>query len=272
MDTIFDDPSPEALVGAIEKNLYDVYFAFAQKRVRHVEADVSWVNSSPAAWPSYVFRTDFPEEQAGQRVQEVIQQMERGEAPPMWMIGPSAHPEYMNEIICKHGFTEMGCALGMAVHLAEMCDDFSMPVGLEIVRVDDPKTLYAWVTTFVTGMFEGSEADAKEFYELVTELELPADARFYLGIYEGQPAATSMLFPSSGIAGVYHVTCLPAYRNKGIGRQITLAPLLDAREKGYRVAILQSSFLGEVIYKKIGFKEYCKIHEYGMESCMGAQE
>ncbi len=55
---------------------------------------------------------------------------------------------------------------------------------------------------------------------------------------------------------------IPAARRKGIGRIMTVAPLLEARRMSYRVGILQASSMGYPIYKKIGFKEVCTYQLY----------
>jgi hypothetical protein len=38
--------------------------------------------------------------------------------------------------------------------------------------------------------------------------------------------------------------------------------LLDAREKGYRVGVLQSSDMGFNVYKKLGFRHLCQIENF----------
>lgn len=64
----------------------------------------------------------------------------------------------------------------------------------------------------------------------------------------------------SGVAGIYAVATIPEVRRKGIGEIMTVMPLNEARQNGYRVGILQSSSLGYSLYKKIGFKEVCKFY------------
>ena len=47
---------------------------------------------------------------------------------------------------------------------------------------------------------------------------------------------------------------MPAARGRGIGGAITLRPLLDARDEGYRHAVLFSSAMGVHAYERIGFR------------------
>jgi ribosomal protein S18 acetylase RimI-like enzyme len=63
-----------------------------------------------------------------------------------------------------------------------------------------------------------------------------------------------MLFNGAGVASVYAVATLPAARGQGIGGAITLMPLLEAREMGYRYGVLFSSEMGVSVYERIGFR------------------
>ncbi|MGQ9684234.1 MAG: GNAT family N-acetyltransferase [Anaerolineae bacterium] len=263
MEHILTDLNPRSLAFAVEQNLYDVFRAYAQRRVRHFEPDVSWVITTPAPWPSYVYDARFDSDRVEQRLRDVVERMRAGFAPPCWTVGPSTQPQDLGQRLERHGLSPVGEALGMAVELARL-REHPVPPGLEIVRVRDTATLRQWAATMVEGMSGGGEGDAQVFFDLIADLDLPEGSGFYLGLYEGQPVATSALYLSSGVAGINHVVTLAPYRNRGIGKQITLAPLRDARDRGYRAGILQASALGAVIYRQIGFLEYCRIGEYAL--------
>ena len=86
--------------------------------------------------------------------------------------------------------------------------------------------------------------------------------RHYLGRIYGKSVASSSVFFGAGVAGIYMVGTLPEARRKGIGTALTLQPLIEARSEGYQLGILHSSPDGYGVYKRLGFKEYCKIRRF----------
>jgi len=66
----------------------------------------------------------------------------------------------------------------------------------------------------------------------------------------------------AGVAGIFAVSTLPEARGRGIGTALTVAPLVDAREAGYRVGTLQASDMGYPIYRKLGFQDVCQYNLY----------
>jgi ribosomal protein S18 acetylase RimI-like enzyme len=76
----------------------------------------------------------------------------------------------------------------------------------------------------------------------------------YVGYVDGQPATTSALLITDGIAGVYFVATPEAFRKRGFGEAITSHAVREGAAAGCRVATLQASQMGRPVYERMGFR------------------
>ena len=83
-----------------------------------------------------------------------------------------------------------------------------------------------------------------------------------LGLLDGVPVGTSNMFLGAGVAGIMFVATLPAARRRGVGAALTLGPLFEARQMGYRLGILQSSEMGYPVYRQLGFQHLTSMENY----------
>lgn len=90
----------------------------------------------------------------------------------------------------------------------------------------------------------------------------PNPVRYFAVSKEGATVATSVLYLEGGLAGIYCVSTIPSERRKGLGAYATAEPLRRARELGFRTGILQSSEMGEGVYKALGFKSFGSLPLY----------
>jgi ribosomal protein S18 acetylase RimI-like enzyme len=184
--------------------------------------------------------------------------------PALWWVGPRSRPRDLGALLEGRGLELAGETPGMAVDLRSMDDRPGTAAGLTVRQVTDRQTRALWARVAAVGT--GFSEDA---VETIVRLEagLGDDAQYraqrrYIGYLDDTPVATSALVLEGGVAGVYGVATLPQARRRGIGTQMTLAPLLEAREMGYRVGILQASSMGHAIYERIGFRDVCTYRIY----------
>ena len=76
------------------------------------------------------------------------------------------------------------------------------------------------------------------------------------------PVASAEVVFGGGVAGLYSVCTLEAYRRRGFGTALTAHALLAARAAGCSHAILQASTEGAGIYARAGFEVFGEITEY----------
>ena len=149
----------------------------------------------------------------------------------------------------------------MAADLLALEADAPQPAGLEVSQVRDLSALEQWIQASFAG-FGFSATGSHSAFEVFAGLGFDLPLRSYLGTLHGEPVAVSQLFLGAGVAGIYIVATVPEARRQGIATALTLAPLREARALGYRIGILHASPMGLGVYRRLGFREYCKMSGY----------
>ena len=98
----------------------------------------------------------------------------------------------------------------------------------------------------------------ERLFEACSVLGLAEERPFghYVGRLGGEVLATASLSLAAGVAGIFNVVTLPGARGRGRGTTLTLAALRDARKRGCRIGILQSSAMALGVYRCLGFERY----------------
>jgi hypothetical protein len=253
---------------SIENNLYDFIRTVARisKRTLYSDRHITWVNCAPSPWPSGIFDANLNNKNIRESIGSLKDQMQRGIAPKVWMTGPSMKPTNLEEQLVKCGFVKQHEMTGMALDFSNLKSDFQRFPGLDVQIVTDAKNLRDWATVVSTGMFANPEKDAFSFYELMTTVLTCDKLTLFIGYFDLHPVASSALFVSDGIAGIYHLATVPPFRNKGVGLSMTLIPLLQAREMGARFAVVQATEPGKSVFNRLGFTEYCKLGRFELKA------
>jgi ribosomal protein S18 acetylase RimI-like enzyme len=77
-----------------------------------------------------------------------------------------------------------------------------------------------------------------------------------------EPVASGLMFRGKDDLGLYWISVVPHYRNRGLGSWLTQELLRIGKEEGYRQAVLQSSPTAAGIYRRLGFKEVGNFQVY----------
>jgi hypothetical protein len=148
----------------------------------------------------------------------------------------------------------------MAINLASLGGE-PLPLGVEIQEVDE-SLLPLWGRV-CRESFEFPAGTAGPLADWMRPFVMPGSpVHAYLAYLDGEPVATSASLDAGGVTGLYFIGTLRPARGRGIGRAITLRPLLDAQERGLRTGILQASSMGVPVYRGLGFEQYIEIREY----------
>jgi GNAT superfamily N-acetyltransferase len=220
----------------------------------------------PDPFLNVVFRTRLPSADADELIDATLahfraRQVERC----TWWAEPESVCPNLRAYLTSHGLKFEEGGTGMAVDLSALPAEVPHPVGLTIQPVEDEAALRSWAQVMRLG-FRLPERGEQRLYELFAGLGGTGRLQSYLASLNGRPVGTAQVFLGAGVAGVYQVTCLPDARGQGIGAAVTLAPLREARHKGYCISILQASRLGYPVYRRLGFRDYGKLNVYLWEN------
>ena len=266
MTNLIDDTSSNELSAALDANMVAFWSAYgrASGSILQATADVVWFYTGLQV-PLFnaVMSVRLSPDRVKTTVDSVQAKIAELGAPALWWIGPQAQPEHLGSLLEQLGLQRSGEVPGMAIDLALLGDQPEMLAGFTIqkVRGMELQSLWAKIVSRGTG-YSDTVADAVARLEAtLTDPQYQAQQR-YIGLLNGVPVATSALVLDSGVAGIYAVATLPEARRQGIGRIMTVVPLLEARQLGYKVGILQASAMGYPVYQKIGFKDICMYNLY----------
>jgi ribosomal protein S18 acetylase RimI-like enzyme len=266
MTQILTDFSEPALVEAIEANQYEYLMDLGRSPQVpiHQDPELTWFLIGVRA-PGFnrVVRAQFKADDLSARIEAALAPFKGHGLPMTWHTGPATRPAHLGQHLAANGLIYVAEEPGMAAYLPALVDDRPPPPGLRIELVQDPAAAKTWCLTAARG-FEFSQEVGETMAGIEADLVLDwlPTRRLYLGLLDGEPVATTLLFLGAGVAGLYGIATIPEVRRRGIGRAMTVAPLLEARAEGYQIGVLHASPMGEEFYRRLGFREYCRLGRY----------
>jgi len=267
MNILSDLSAEKSVKAAIKANWENYHYCLG--RSPSVELSIgrylTWlITSMPDHFMNLVVCTQLPPEGTEQLIQSALAHFKELNITKLsWLAQEGVPAAKIKKVLIAHGlrFSE-SFATEMAADLSLLPESLpTLGPGLRIVPVVEGEALRQWIHVASIG-FGVREEFEQAWYDFFVDAVFDTRFRTYLALLNGRPVATSQLFLSEGVAGIYNVTCLPEARGKGIGSAVTLAPLLEARERGYRIGILQASTLGYSVYRRLGFQDFGKLSVY----------
>ena len=274
-DRILVDPSESELGIAIEDNLHTLFRAMSSlPGAELVQTPELGRHCAPPNNPMFkgVWATKLEPERVDEAIDDVLDWFAKRRAPFFfWWIGPSTRPLDLGRRLAERGLMSMQAqtdrlaagmrvtpqgAPGMAADLNAVNEGVlrDVPRGFAIETVRDERALREFTQVLVES-YGLPDVMVQAWVDATLSFGFDRTPwRLYVGRLDGEPVATALIFDGGGVAGVYAVGTVERARGKGIGGAITLAPLLEAREEGYRHAVLFSTEMGVHAYERIGFR------------------
>jgi ribosomal protein S18 acetylase RimI-like enzyme len=231
--------------------------------------DVKWTRT-PGPLFNRVFAANIREDQVSERIADVVSEFLASGLKASWITGPSTRPIDLGARLEHCGFVHSGGWIAMDAELDQIDFAREQPSGCRVEPVRDADALRVWAETMCAGFGFVPEARQAAHRHLgLVGMGESCALRHYLAYLDDVPAAASTVFYGSRAAGVYFVATIPSARRRGLGAAVTLRGLEDAKQRGYALAILQASRMGEPVYRKMGFQRRCTMGLYVLDPTAG---
>jgi GNAT superfamily N-acetyltransferase len=133
-------------------------------------------------------------------------------------------------------------------------DDLDGPAvsKLEVVRVETADGFDQALALTAEGFGLPADLLAPLYLPEVTGLD---GFEVYLGRVAGRDVTTAASYVVDGDLGIFNVATPAEHRGRGYGAAITGSAVREGFAAGAELAYLQSSALGESVYRRLGFRE-----------------
>lgn len=259
-------PDANEIARLIEENLSAKSLDFAKLAGgKEHTGNPTWFTSGlKRAGYNGVTQAIFDPDHLDEQIETTLEPFRETGTPLTWWVGPLSEPGNLGRALQAHGFVHNRDMIGMAAALEHLTEFVHPALEYSFEPILDREALADWIPLFAK-TFGVPENDTSLILDIFDQLSSLPDSnwRHYVIRVEGEVQATSSLHLGAGVAGLYNVATHPAYRQHGLGTAITLLTYEQARQAGYTLGTLQTTYPNALrLYHRIGFEVYCKFGVY----------
>lgn len=190
---------------------------------------------------------------------------ERGR-PFSWWVGPADTPAELGAILMRLGLHPAEGETAMAADIESLVPA-PLPDGLEVRRAETPAQVREFATINAAN-WDPPDADVMRFYEAAAPALLGRDSPIapHIAYLRGVAVATVEVTTAGGVAGIYNVSTLAHWRNRGFATALLGRVLAESRDRGISRAVLQAAPDAAGLYRRLGFEPIGEIVEYKPEA------
>jgi len=250
--------SPSAL-DVVEENLWSMWSQFGRAPgcALHDDDGLLWFETPVPVPPYNMVVRCHGSRDVDQAIASVFSHFRQRAVPFLWFVHPTARPVDLESRLERHGFEAVEQVTGMAMKLAVAPARPVVPPGVEIHEVTPANDLTLFME-FVAARWHVPAAARPHLALIADAFQIgAADSpnRAWIAVRDGMAIAKVLTHDVGDVVGVYGMATRSASRGLGLGRALCLTALADARKRGRRLAVLQSSPMAIPLYRSVGFRD-----------------
>jgi len=192
-----------------------------------------------------------------------IRFFKKRQIPYYWWVGKYRNPNLQN-LLEDSGYEHVADLPVMVADLLNLPNTIQLAnIHCKQVQTQEEMEALIKISANCIELSPGAELEYRS-YCLHNDFTDTSKQEMYLAYWDGVPAASCMTFKTDEIITLYFIATLPGYRNRGLGRAITLYAMKKAVEQGYLVAGLQSTRMGLSLYESLGFTTISNEYIYAL--------
>ncbi|MBT3267826.1 GNAT family N-acetyltransferase [Candidatus Poribacteria bacterium] len=174
----------------------------------------------------------------------------------VWCFGLSDASLSLEPVLVALGFERNYRPRCMALELATMTGRFPIPDGL---RIEEATDVSLWDTHAhpYHGLSDDPNWRATAESRQAAATQRPQRLWHFVAWLDDKPVGHSTLLLTEGahgVASIWDVGVFPAYRSRGIGKEVAAHACRVARDRGANYALLVASHMGQPGYERLGFR------------------
>jgi GNAT superfamily N-acetyltransferase len=238
-----------AVARAVEANLTAFHLMLSEwPEIRlQRERDRIWTRSKRRfSLCNVILDAQFDPDDVEQRIAGALAPYQGSDVNIMWKLGPSTRPADLSDRLTRHGFRVVPTLRGMALSLAAFAPAAAPRPGFEVGEVRNLSALTLWRQAIERGFGWPAYGPVDAADNLAHFFDAGRERAFvpYVGLSDGEPVASSLVFFSASVAGIYHVSTAPDHRGRGFGTAVTTAAVMEAKRRGCAIAVLYATPMG----------------------------
>lgn len=182
-----------------------------------------------------------------------------------WKLYGHDTPSDLNERLLAQGFVPEDPESVLALDLEAPPPEIWAPSAIDVRRLTDRRQL-AEVNRIESEVFAGDSFDIEAVLGVEME-ETPEAISVHVAYADGMPASSAWIrfYPDRQFAELYGGATLPSQRGRGLYRALVQARAREARQRGVRFLVVDTSPMSRPILERNGFVFLIQAQPFVME-------